>query len=194
MIQATDTPTSDPSTEVPARIGPPIGNFNALRNGSRSVRPPLPVLPRCLRRQEENCRKFRRELEAAVIAVRGQISLKDALLINEACVGELHSSVCAHCLRSKFDELSVADQIKCSEGIVRGKTMRNRAYEKLGLDTSEESTLAALYADFDQPDEASHVAQDAMQPDETSHEPPGSDNATEANCAKGGAESEGGEP
>lgn len=117
----------------PGRSGPKKANLNATRNGTRLSRLTLGELPQTMRRQTQQARKYRRLLEALVTEARGEVNATDAHLIDEAAAAEVHASVCRWLLRTRLDCMTVSDVTRCSEQIVKAKTMRNKAVERLDL-------------------------------------------------------------
>jgi hypothetical protein len=97
-----------------------------------------------MRRQTQQARKYRRGLEALVVAAKGQVDAADAHLIDEAAAAEVHASVCRWLLRTRLDDMSVSDISRCSEQIVKAKALRNRAVERLGLNAQPDD-WGALY-------------------------------------------------
>lgn len=87
-----------------------------------------------MRRQTQQARKYRRDLEALVVDVKGEVNATDAHLIDEATTAEVHASVCRWLLRTRLDKMTVADVARCSEQILKSKTIRNKAVERLGLE------------------------------------------------------------
>lgn len=117
------------------RSGPTRGNLNSTRNGTKLTRLTLGELPKTMRRQTQNCRKYRRDLEDLVLSIRVAITPTDAHLIDEATTAEVHASVCRWLLRTRIDTMTVSDITRCSEQIVKATTARNKAVERLNLDT-----------------------------------------------------------
>jgi len=116
------------------RSGPPRANLNSTKNGTTISRLTLGELPQTMRRQTQAARKYRRGLENLVAEAKGEVTPTDAHLIDEAATAEVHASVCRWLLRTRIENMSTADVARCSEQILKAKTMRNRAVERLGLD------------------------------------------------------------
>jgi hypothetical protein len=130
---------------VAGRSGPPKLNLNATKNGARISRLTLGELPNTMRRQLQNARKYRRELEKIVFETHGEVNATQAHLIDEAVAAEVHASVCRWLLRTRLvpkdtdkQPMSTADVTRCSEQILRAKTIRNRAIERLKLNEEPE--------------------------------------------------------
>ena len=68
------------------------------------------------------------------MGAKGEVDALDAHLIDEASAAEVHASVCRWLLRTRLEKMTVSDVARCSEMIVKAKTMRNRAVERLDLD------------------------------------------------------------
>ena len=135
----------------PGRSGPPVGNLNSVRNGANLTRLVLGELPQTMRRQTQTARKYRRALEVQVAEVKGEVNTVDAHLIDEAVTAEMHAAVCRWLLRTRLDKMTVSDIARCSEQILKSKTIRNRAIERLGLDAPPPSPWI-----IDVPAEESH--------------------------------------
>ena len=121
----------------PGRSGPKQANLNATHNGTSITRLTLGELPLTMRRQTQQARKYRRGLEALVQQAKGEVGVTDAHLIDEATTAEVHASVCRWLLRTRLDKMSPSDIARCSEQILKSKTVRNRAVERLGLDAPQ---------------------------------------------------------
>lgn len=120
------------------RSGPPKGSRNGLKNGT-SMRLTLGTLPLTMRRQAKNALAYRRALETCVEAAKGEITITDAHLIDEATNAELHAIVCKWLLRTRLETMSVSDIARCSEQILKSKTIRNKAIQQLQLEKPPEN-------------------------------------------------------
>ena len=130
----------------PGRSGPLQANLNATRNGVRISRLTLGELPKTMRRQTQQARAYRRGLESIVVEAKGEVNLADAHLIDEAAGAEVHASVCRWLLRTRLEKMSVSDVARCSEQILKAKSIRNRAVERLRLDRdTAEKAIEVLY-------------------------------------------------
>lgn len=113
----------------------PNNTLNAMKTGTR-FRLTIGELPKVMKRQVANVRKYRRELEALVAEANGgTVDAHAAHLIDEACQAETHSAICRWLLRTRLDTMSVSDITRCSEQILKAKTARNKAVERLGIGT-----------------------------------------------------------
>lgn len=129
---------------IKGRSGPPIANLNASKNGVRISRLVLGELPSTMRRQLQSARKYRRYLEQQCVDVHGEVNTEHAHLIDEAAAAEVHASVCKWLLRTKLETMSVSDIAKCSEQILKAKTVRNKAVERLKLNAPPESPWSVI--------------------------------------------------
>lgn len=170
---AIDTPSMSPIAGGLRGGGAPAGNINNLKNGTRVVinRLTLGELPAKLRRQLAAARHYRRGLEQIVASVKGEVSLLDAHLIDEAAVAECHSEVCRYLLRNRLDEMSTPDIIACSGQVLKSKGIRNAAVRRLNLDRSPKSVIDALYADATSHDSTPGEPDELDATDQPSDEP-----------------------
>ena len=132
------------------------GVNQALRrasNGTQFRRLTIGEFPPNLANQMRVARKYRRDLEAAVLEVKPKLDWKDAHLIDECVSAEIHAAVCRVLLRTKIEKMSVTDVLLCSKEILKAKSIRNAAFEKLGLDKMEANTIDALYERVDLDDD-----------------------------------------
>ncbi len=120
--------------------GPPVGNLNAAKNGSRLRTKRLVVgeLPKQLLSVKRETRAYRRAIEDAVVAVRGEVTVTDAHAIDTASAATAHAGICRWLLRNKIDEMKTSDVLSCSSSIVKAKQARDQAIKSLGLDVSPE--------------------------------------------------------
>ena len=107
--------------------------LNNARNGTGITRLVLGELPLTMRRQCQNARKYRRNLESLIVDVKGTVNVTDAHLVDEAAAAEVHASICRWLLRTRLEKMSISDIARCSEQILRSKSIRNKAVERLGL-------------------------------------------------------------
>jgi hypothetical protein len=104
------------------------GNTNAIRHGMRGGKLP----PGC-GYIEIRVNNLRREVEAAVVAQKGQIDIVDAAAVNSILKWERHGLLAAHWLRREADKLSAADRLRFSEAIAKASDQRDRNIRALGL-------------------------------------------------------------
>jgi hypothetical protein len=134
-------------TEKPKRRGPPKGSLNALKNGSRLSLKRLTVgeLPVKLIAVRREGRKYRRDLEAAVLAAKGEITITDCHLIDTASAATIAAGISRWLLRHRLGEMSVADIRGCTADIVRAKERRDAAVQALELDVEPEPLSLSEY-------------------------------------------------
>jgi hypothetical protein len=114
---------------VKGRSGPPTGNANAQRHGMRGGK-----LPKGCAYIENRCNALRRQVEAAIVAMKGEINIVDAAAINSILKWERHGLLAAHWLRHEADKLTATERLKFSEAIARASDNRDRNIRALGLD------------------------------------------------------------
>lgn len=124
----------------PGRSGPPVGNSNALRHGLRSGK----LSPDC-QYIEHQTNRLRRELEDAVVSVRGEVSLTAAGIIQTAVKWQTHSALCLRWLRLEGDKLKPEQKLKFSESAVRASDNRDKAIKNLDLDTPAQAIDLTTY-------------------------------------------------
>ena len=113
----------------PGKSGPKAGNTNAIRHGLKGSK-----LPTECKYIEHGVNALRRQLETALMDLRGEVTIVDAAHVNTACKWERHSRLAAHWLRRQTGKLSPTDVLKFSEAIARASDNRDRAIVALGLD------------------------------------------------------------
>jgi hypothetical protein len=111
------------------RSGPPVGSQNAARHFLKAGK-----LPKKLQYVGHRINQFRRHLEEAVAAVKGEVSIVDAAAVNSACKWERHGILAQHWLRCEADKLSATERLKFSEAIAKASDNRDRNLRALGLD------------------------------------------------------------
>ncbi len=121
---------------VKGKSGPKPGQRNALKNGSRLNAKRLVVgeLPSKMIAVKREGRKYRRDIEAEVIASKGDIDLTDAHLIDTAAAATIQAGICRWLLRNRIKEMTTADIRGCSADIVKAKEKRDAAVKALELD------------------------------------------------------------
>ncbi|HEY4259360.1 MAG TPA: hypothetical protein VGM98_04345 [Schlesneria sp.] len=134
-----DSPKNEPASDEPKRFcgksrrsGPPKGNVNNMRHGLKAGKLP----PGC-QYIEVRMNLFRRELESAVIAVKGEINLIDAANIQTAMKWERHGALAQRWLTKEADTLKPVERLTFSREIARASTERDRALTALGLDRNQ---------------------------------------------------------
>lgn len=160
----------------------PKGNLNTAKHGGQISRLTLGSLPTSMARHVRKGCKYRRELEELVLHERGEVSLADAHIIDEAATAEIHAGVCRWLLRERLQQMSPSDIARCSEQIVKAKQARNKAFRDLGLDTDDTNTIRALYTDAAPEETRDSISRsrNGTDPMPNTSEP---QNATDANLA-----------
>lgn len=134
--------------------GAPPGNRNARGNIRHGLK--AGSLPKDARYIEVRLNQFRRNLEDAVIAAKGEVSLADAAAIQTACRWERHACLAQRWLTKQYAELKPLDRLTFSREISRASGERDKAIRLLGLDVRPKNDWSAILvpaeADHDQAD------------------------------------------
>jgi hypothetical protein len=126
----------------PGRSGAPKGSANAIRHGMKGSK-----LPKGCQYIENRVNSLRRQVEEALITVKGEINFVDAAAVNSILKWERHGLLAAHWLRHQIDKLSPSDRLKFSEAIAKASDNRDKAIRSLGLDRDKANdVLDALYS------------------------------------------------
>lgn len=121
---------------------PGSGNTNSQRHGMTGGK-----LPKGCQYVENRVNALRRQVEAALIDVKGEIGIVDAAAINSVLKWERHGLLAQHWLRKEADKLSPSDRLRFSEAIAKASDARDKAIRSLGLDRDHsEDMLDSLYA------------------------------------------------
>jgi hypothetical protein len=124
----------------PGRSGPRKGY--AQRHGMNGGKLP----PGC-QYIENRVNSLRRQMESALLAVKGEISVVDAAAINSILKWERHGLLAQHWLRKECERLSASDRLRFSEAIAKASDARDKNIRALGLDRdASDDVLASLYA------------------------------------------------
>jgi hypothetical protein len=129
--KTTTKPTSTQLQPVAAKVnrgGPPKGSSNAIRHGLRGN-----SLPKGCRYIENAVNKLRRNVEDALMEVKGEINFVDAAAVNSILKWERHGLLAAHWLRKEGNNLSAGDRLKFSEATAKASDNRDKAIRSLGL-------------------------------------------------------------
>lgn len=118
---------------------PKIGN---LRHGLLAGK-----LPPKLHFIERRLQGFRRNLEQAVIDVRGEVTVTDAAFIQTCYRHERHALLCQRWLTTELDKLKPMERLHFSREIARASGERDKALAALRLDESKEDLFDRLYSD-----------------------------------------------
>jgi len=125
------TPIADTAKEGRPR-GAPAGNQNGRGNIRHGLR--AGSLPRDAKHVEHQTNALRRELEAAVMAAKGEVTLLDAATIQTAVKWERHGALALRWLRIEGEKLKPIDRLTFSREIARASAERDKALAALGLD------------------------------------------------------------
>ena len=134
--------------------------LNNLRNGSRITRLALGKLPAKLSRVERRVMAYRRSLEDAVVEACGEVDTVKAHLINACCEHLQHGLICRWVLRQRLADMSVQDVLACSRSIAQAADSRNRAVDRLGLETSGTDIIKTLLYERHEDDSSEGLATD----------------------------------
>jgi hypothetical protein len=104
------------------------GNAKALRHGMRGSK-----LPKGCEWIEVRVNDLRRQVEAEVIAVKGEVNLVDAAAINSILKWERFGLLAGHWLRKEADKMSCSDRLRFAEAVARASDYRDRNIKALGL-------------------------------------------------------------
>jgi hypothetical protein len=114
--------------------GAPKENRNAMRHGLRAGQ-----LPKGAKFIEHRMNAMRRQLEDAVIAAKSEISLQDAANIQTCIKWERHGALAQLWLRKKSSELKPNELLNFSREIADASDKRDKAIERLKLDTKSKA-------------------------------------------------------
>jgi len=117
------------------------GNSCAIRHGIKAGK-----LPKGCLYIERRANALRRQLEAAVIEAKGQVTLIDAATIQTVCEWEKHAALCQRWLRKQGDAMKPSEFLEFSREIAKARDGRNKALAALKLDRDKsQDLLAQLY-------------------------------------------------
>jgi hypothetical protein len=104
-------------------------------------------LPKGCEYIENRVNALRRQVEAALMELKGEVSIVDAAAVNSILKWERHGLLAAHWLRKEADKLSAADRLRFSEAIAKASDARDKNIRALGLDRdAADDVLNTLYA------------------------------------------------
>ena len=112
----------------PGQSGAPKGNRNALRHGLKCGKCPPDAMY-----IEHQVNSLRRQLEDAVLAQHGEVSLVHAGIIQTSCKWEKHGALATRWLRLKGDQLKPTEVLQFSREIARASSERDKAIAALDL-------------------------------------------------------------
>jgi hypothetical protein len=136
-----DTPISESVNGKPKRrfcgvkgkSGAPRQNTNAIRHGMRGGK-----LPKGCQYIEGRVNNLRRQVEAAILELKGEIGILDAASINSVLKWERHGLLAAHWLRHEAEKLSASERLRFSEAIAKASDSRDKNIRMLGLNTTRD--------------------------------------------------------
>lgn len=154
----TTLPQADPVEHATdqKRPGAPVGNKNGQKHGVRALRDGLRhgltayALPKGCRRIGSAVGVFRRALEDAVVAARGNVTVVDSSTINRAIRCEVKARLAARWLSREGDAMSCAERLSFLNAADAGTLGRDRAIADLSL---SDQHLAGLWSLANGPDE-----------------------------------------
>jgi len=136
-------------------MGAALGNLNGITNGTqvgRHCRLTVGNLPIELVGVRREGVKYRRNVEAAVIAALGKIDIVAAHAIDTASAAVIHSGICRWLLRERIKDMKPEQILACADALLRGKQVRDKAIRSLNLDRDREADLIqALYSPHYEP-------------------------------------------
>lgn len=116
--------------------GAPKGSLNAIQSGQglRKRRLVLGKLPKRMVAVEREGQKYRLDLEALVLAAKGEITVTDAHLIDTATAATVQAGKCRWIERNCIEKMTVSDMRATAADIVKAKQQRDKAVAELKLD------------------------------------------------------------
>lgn len=143
-------PPADPPTAPTSAATAPVRrrrskggqmlNRNATKHGLRMALSRLPLGASFIRRQID---VFRRELEAAVVAVHGSITITRAALVQSACRHETRAALIARWLAREPD-LDLDKRLTLLRDLSAATSSRDATLAKLQLDVDSTESLARM--------------------------------------------------
>jgi hypothetical protein len=130
--------------------GARLGNLNAIKTGRHSRTLVVGKLPKGLSYVAQRLRVLRRQIEAAVLDVRGVIDFTDQHVIQTAVRWEMAAAVAQHTLATVAD-LTADQRVSFAQYIAKASTERDKSLAQLKLRRDHKDVLAALYTRVDQP-------------------------------------------
>lgn len=117
-------------------MGAPPKNANRLDTGGRSLLP-IPELENALAPVADGARTYRKQLMAATLELKGEVSVNDFHHINTAARCELIARACAWRLRTRGPSLSDERWLAYADRIANLSSRRDDAIRRLGLDAAK---------------------------------------------------------
>jgi hypothetical protein len=115
------------------RSGAPRENRSHMRHGMFGSR-----LPDGCQYIEIRVNILRKQVEEAVVELKGEVGLLDAAAINSILKWERHGLLAAHWLREGIETLSASDRLRFSEAMAKASDARDKNIRLLGLDIKPE--------------------------------------------------------
>jgi hypothetical protein len=103
-------------------------------------------LPRGCEYIEARCNILRRDVENAVLELKGEINLLDAAAINSVLKWERHGLLAAHWLRTEIDTLSASDRLRFSEATLIAAVVDEAAMFGMSEDSKVRSDTELIRA------------------------------------------------
>lgn len=168
-------------------VSAPLGNTNAVKHGLTASRHSLVLgnMPQSLKKVERLACAFRRELEAAVVAEKGHITLLDAARIQTATRLETTCMLARRWLLEALADLREAERLAYLREINRASVERDRTLRALGLDSHGVETADALYEAMPPLDDANDEPGDDDEPQVIDADHAGGDEATDDDVCSG---------
>jgi hypothetical protein len=110
------------------------GNTSGVRHGLTTS-----ALPPGCKHIQISANRLRRQLEGAVLAARGRVSLTDAAIIATALRWERHASLAGRWLRLRAKDMSPGELLQFSRDVARASAERDRAILLLKLDDAPDA-------------------------------------------------------
>lgn len=126
------------------RGGAPLGNKNSQRHGLRGA-----SLPKACKYIEYSLQAFRRSIESAVLANRGEIDLPSAALVNSSCRHERRCQLLERWLRKGMETLPLSDRLAILKDLSSATDARDKCLKMLSLTPEhvKRDAILSLYAD-----------------------------------------------
>ncbi len=126
-----DKPTQEKPDKAQKRRGGQPGNRNGRGNMRHGLR--AGTLPRDARHIENRLNGFRRQLEDAVLACKGEVSIPDAACIQTALRWERHACLAQRWLTKQWEEMKPTEALAFSREISKASAERDKALKMLEL-------------------------------------------------------------
>ncbi len=135
-------------------FGPPVGNVNGFKSGRKSRRRlTVGALPRGCSWINSLVGNFRRELERCVCDAHGVVDYKAALIVQSAARHEQAALLAQRWLRLSADSMTHLERLSYIQAIAAESDKRDKAIEKLKLDTDPQTIVSSLYGPILPPDD-----------------------------------------